>query len=83
MLSMTMLERVIETLTPLKMTMNIDDLSDKASNAAINTVLYEVEKAIRAIRIDTSAIAAEHLIGYEAGWKAAKRAAIECLSDQP
>lgn len=44
-------------------------------------VLRDIEKRIKATRCDTSAIAQDHVAGYEAGWRAAKRAALEALSD--
>ena len=61
--------------------MDVDALSRDASRAMTLAVLRRVEDAIKALRPDTSATAPEHVLGFEAGFRAAKRAMIESLDE--
>lgn len=44
-----------------------------------DVILRDVEKSIKALYCDTTAISEEHLIGYKSGFNAAKRAVLEIL----
>ncbi len=61
--------------------MDTDKLAADANKAAIYSVLRAVEDGIKALRPDTSATAPEHVTGYEAGFRAAKRAMLDMLAD--
>lgn len=61
--------------------LTMDQISAGAAKASTDFVLVHIERRIRALRCDVSAVAPEHVTGYEAGYKAAKRAALECLED--
>jgi len=50
-------------------------------NAMIDVVLKRVEDYVKGLRADTSATAPEHVIGYEAGFRAAKREILDLLCD--
>lgn len=53
------------------------DILDSMASA----VLRSAEKAIKALRCDVSAIAPEHVTGYEAGFREAKKAMLDAISD--
>jgi hypothetical protein len=56
-------------------------LNEIAVEGMVGAVLRDVEKSIKALRPDTSATAPEHVTGYEAGFRAAKRAMFDALSE--
>lgn len=60
--------------------MNIDALSKNAAISMTNSVLREVEATIKTLQPDVSATAPEHVRGYDAGFRAAKRAMIDALA---
>ena len=61
--------------------MSRTDLHADMMNAMIDVVLKHVEDYVKGLRADTSATAPEHVIGYEAGFRAAKREILELLDD--
>lgn len=56
-------------------------LQELAVEAMVGAVVRDVEKSVKTLRPDTSAIAPEHVTGYEAGFRAAKRAMIGALAE--
>lgn len=46
-----------------------------------NAVLQEVESLMKEQRPDTSSTAEEHKVGFEAGFRACKRAFLDALAD--
>jgi hypothetical protein len=57
------------------------DLYEDMLSALTDTVLKRVENCLKGLRSDASAVAPEHILGYEAGFRAAKFAMIELLSE--
>lgn len=62
-------------------TINKVDKLAEIYQALEGVVLRDIEKRIKATHCDTSAIAPEHVLGYEAGWRAMKNAALDALAD--
>ena len=52
-----------------------------ALEAMVNSILRHVEDDIKAMRCDTSAIAKEHIPGFEAGFRACKRRMLELFEE--
>lgn len=57
------------------------DLHADMIEAAADVVLKRVEGCIKNLRCDTSAVAAEHVIGFEGGFKQAKRLMLDLLAE--
>lgn len=57
------------------------DLHTDMMNAMTDVVLRRVEGCVKNLRPDTSAIAPEHIAGFESGFKAAKRAMLDLLAE--
>lgn len=57
------------------------DLHYDMVDAMVDVVLRRVEGCIKNLRPDVSATAAEHVVGYEAGFRAAKVAMLDFLAD--
>jgi hypothetical protein len=58
-----------------------EDLHFDMMNAMTDVVLRRVEGCIKNLRADTSAVAHEHQVGFEAGYRAAKVAMLDLLAD--
>ena len=61
--------------------MNVEFVTNQDTRAMTEAVLKQVEKLMHGLRPDTSAIGAEHIEGYEAGFRACKKAFLEALAD--
>jgi hypothetical protein len=61
--------------------MDTDEISRAALRAMTLSVLGRVEHALKALRPDTSAIAPEEVVGFEAGFRACKRAMFDALAE--
>jgi hypothetical protein len=57
------------------------DLHADMVDAMVDVVLKRVESCIKCLRCDTSAIANDHLTGYESGFRAAKRMLLDILGE--
>lgn len=57
------------------------DLHANMIEAAADVVLKRIEGCIKNLRPDTSAAAQEHIVGFEAGFREAKRAMIDLLDE--
>lgn len=57
------------------------DLHNDMIEAAADVVLKRVEGCIKNLRPDMSATAQEHVVGFEAGFRQAKRAMLDLLAD--
>jgi len=57
------------------------DLHADMADAMVSVVLQRVENCVKALRCDTSATAPEHVIGWEAGYKQAKRDILDLFAD--
>lgn len=56
-----------------------EDLHNNMVSAMADVVLKRVEGCVKNLRPDTSATAPEHVVGYEVGFRAAKRAMLDLL----
>lgn len=52
-------------------------------DAMVDVVLKRMGNCIKGLRPDTSAAAPEHVLGYEAGFRAAKRAMLDIMDEIP
>lgn len=57
------------------------DLHSDMLNAMADEVLKRVENCVKNLRCDVSSTAPEHITGYEAGFRAAKREMLDLLAD--
>lgn len=53
-----------------------------ALEGMVNSILRHVEDDVKAMRCDASAVAKEHITGFEAGFRACKRRMLELFEER-
>lgn len=61
--------------------MDRDALDKHMMRSLTNAVLREIEALMKELRLDTSGTEDRHKVGFEAGFRACKRAFLDALDD--
>lgn len=62
--------------------MDVETVSKHAAHSMTLAVLREVEAAVKALQPDPSSISLEHAVGYDAGFRACKRACLDAIASE-